>query len=90
MADAASPNAPPTALIAMDGVSVRVTDSRFEGLHVPQDTLLLVTNGSLLVQNTTFTRNQAALHAAFMAQEMLHVSVQRSTFSSSAGRVASC
>lgn len=77
-----------TALIAIDGTAVRVTDSYFNGLTVPQDTLLLMTNSSLLMTNTTFTGNQAALQGAFIATDVLSVSVQNSTFTSNAGSAA--
>ena len=77
-----------TALIAIDGTAVRVTDSYFNGLTVPQDTLLLMTNSSLLMTNTTFTGNQAAVQGAFIATDVLSVSVQNSTFTSNAGSAA--
>ena len=89
MTTVSSSDAPNTALIAIDGAAVRVTDSYFDGLTVPQDTLLLMTNSSLLMTNTTFTGNQAAVQGAFIATDMLSVSVQNSTFTSNAGR-ATC
>ena len=74
-----------TALLAINGTSVVIANSRFEGLRVPQDTLLLLTNSTVSMHNTSFIDNHAAVLGAYKAQTMEQMGVQNSTFISNAG-----
>ena len=74
-----------TALLAINGTSVIITNSRFEGLRVPQDTLLLLANSSVSMHNTSFIDNHALTLGAFKSEMMQQMGVQNSTFISNAG-----
>ena len=74
-----------TALIAIRGVSMVIADAVFQGLQVPQDTLLLVSNSSVRLQNTSFADNTAVTSGAFAALAMQQVSIRNSTITSNTG-----
>ena len=73
-----------TALIAIDGTSMVIADAVFQGLQVPQHTLLLMTNSSVRMQNTSFLDNKAA-YGAFVGLDMQQVFIQDSNFTSNSG-----
>lgn len=88
MTNASTDPAKKTALIAISNTDVTIVDSMFQGLDIPQDTLLYLGNSSAILHNVTFRDNQAALSAAFMAEDMQDVSIQNSTFISNTGITA--
>lgn len=83
MTDLSSPNC--TALVAITSPSILISNSRFEGLNVSQDTLLYVANGSHRIQNSSFIGNQAAYAAAILADNMEQLTIQSSAFISNTG-----
>ena len=86
LAVASTSDSPTTALVAMHNISLVVANSKFEGLHVTMDTLLLFVNSSITLQNTTFTDNQAPFTGAVAATSMQQLTVSHSTFTSNVGR----
>lgn len=85
IAAASSEDAPPTALIAITALNLKIVDSHFSGLHIAQTVLLHLANSSVKIQNTSFLNNQAAAIGAVLAEGMQQLSISNSNFESNSG-----